>query len=50
MKTYVLKGKIQNLIEIFKQEERSPEALISYLAERKIKITWKALMNRWDRV
>ena len=43
------KGLIAALISIYKQEEKSPEALYNYLHGRKIKISWPALMIRWKR-
>lgn len=43
------KGLIAALISIYKEEERSPEALYSYLHARKIRISWRALMLRWKR-
>jgi len=44
------KGIISTLISIYKDEEKSPEALYNYLHGKKIKISWKALMTRWKRV
>ena len=44
------RGYINSLIQIYKNEERSPEALHSYLSKNGINIEWKALMNRWKRV
>ena len=43
------KGLIGNLIQIYKQEELSPEALLSHLSTKGVTISWKALMNRWNR-
>jgi len=43
------KGIIATLISVYKQEEKSPEALYNYLHDKKINISWRALMIRWER-